>query len=301
MQKWQLTANNLTTCINWMWHIVFDNMYNHCIQLLCNAGSQKSMNCTQVSRIIFFYIYFLRAFIAMLLVEHSIICVCSLLSTLPFVYVPCWTLCHLCILLVEHSAICVCSLLNTLPFVYVPCWALCHLCMFLVEHSAICVCSLLNTLPFVYVPCWTLCHLSILLVETSLFVHALYLSLTYGRFHPELSGCITTLSVRNTGGCKLLCSNGHLDISRWNDSRTYNNFCSELDKLSWNKPGSVSHLCRKKCVNILITVILCNCIVFHICTVQIIMHRIPATVWIMKGKFCLTVWNPHNSDHTCSA
>ena len=32
--------------------------------------------------------------------------------------------------------------------------------------------------------------------------------------HPELSGCITTLSVCNTGGCKLLCSNGHLDRSR---------------------------------------------------------------------------------------
>ena len=32
--------------------------------------------------------------------------------------------------------------------------------------------------------------------------------------HPELSGCITTLTVRN-GGCKLLCSNGHLDRSRW--------------------------------------------------------------------------------------
>ena len=29
---------------------------------------------------------------------------------------------------------------------------------------------------------------------------------------PELSGCITTLKVR--GGCKLLCSNGHLDRSR---------------------------------------------------------------------------------------
>ena len=35
--------------------------------------------------------------------------------------------------------------------------------------------------------------------------------------NPELSGCITTLmpTVRNTGGCKLLCSNGHLDRSRW--------------------------------------------------------------------------------------
>ena len=33
--------------------------------------------------------------------------------------------------------------------------------------------------------------------------------------HPELSGCITTLSVCNTGGCKLLCNNGHLDRSRW--------------------------------------------------------------------------------------
>ena len=33
--------------------------------------------------------------------------------------------------------------------------------------------------------------------------------------HPELSGCITTLTVRNTGGCKLLCSNGHLDRPRW--------------------------------------------------------------------------------------
>ena len=33
--------------------------------------------------------------------------------------------------------------------------------------------------------------------------------------HPELSGCITTLTVRNTGGCELLCSNGHLDRSRW--------------------------------------------------------------------------------------
>ena len=31
--------------------------------------------------------------------------------------------------------------------------------------------------------------------------------------HPELSGCITTLTVCN--GCKLLCSNGHLDRSRW--------------------------------------------------------------------------------------
>ena len=31
--------------------------------------------------------------------------------------------------------------------------------------------------------------------------------------HPELSGCITTLTVRN-GGCKILCSNGHLDRSR---------------------------------------------------------------------------------------
>ena len=25
------------------------------------------------------------------------------------------------------------------------------------------------------------------------------------------------------------------------------------------------------------------------------------TVWIIKGKFCLTVWNPCNSDHTCPA
>ena len=33
-------------------------------------------------------------------------------------------------------------------------------------------------------------------------------------WHLELSGCITTLTVRN-GGCKLLCSNGHLDRSRW--------------------------------------------------------------------------------------
>ena len=32
--------------------------------------------------------------------------------------------------------------------------------------------------------------------------------------HPELSGCITTLIVRNTGGCKLWCSNRHLDRSR---------------------------------------------------------------------------------------
>ena len=32
--------------------------------------------------------------------------------------------------------------------------------------------------------------------------------------HPELSGCITTFTVRNIG-CKLLCSNGHLDRSRW--------------------------------------------------------------------------------------
>ena len=32
--------------------------------------------------------------------------------------------------------------------------------------------------------------------------------------HPELSGCITTLTVRNTAGCKLLCSNGYLDRSR---------------------------------------------------------------------------------------
>ena len=31
--------------------------------------------------------------------------------------------------------------------------------------------------------------------------------------HPELSGCITTLSVCR--GCKLLCSNGHLERSRW--------------------------------------------------------------------------------------
>ena len=36
----------------------------------------------------------------------------------------------------------------------------------------------------------------------------------HGLTHPELSGCITTLSVCN-GGCKLLCSNGHLDRSRW--------------------------------------------------------------------------------------
>ena len=38
-----------------------------------------------------------------------------------------------------------------------------------------------------------------------------------GDCHPELSGCITTLIVRNTevGGCKLWCSNGHLDRSRW--------------------------------------------------------------------------------------
>ena len=32
--------------------------------------------------------------------------------------------------------------------------------------------------------------------------------------HPELSGCITTLTDCNTGSCKLLCSNGHLDRSR---------------------------------------------------------------------------------------
>ena len=34
----------------------------------------------------------------------------------------------------------------------------------------------------------------------------------FGR--PELSGCITTLTICNTGGCKLLCSNGHLGRSR---------------------------------------------------------------------------------------
>ena len=33
--------------------------------------------------------------------------------------------------------------------------------------------------------------------------------------HPELSGCITTLTVVIHGGCKLLCCNGHIDRSRW--------------------------------------------------------------------------------------
>ena len=33
--------------------------------------------------------------------------------------------------------------------------------------------------------------------------------------HTELSGGISTLTVRNTGGSKLLCSSGHLDRSRW--------------------------------------------------------------------------------------
>ena len=36
----------------------------------------------------------------------------------------------------------------------------------------------------------------------------------YSKVHPELLGCISTLSVCNNGGCKLLCSNGHLDRSR---------------------------------------------------------------------------------------
>ena len=36
--------------------------------------------------------------------------------------------------------------------------------------------------------------------------------------HPELSGCITTLIVRNTGGCKLWCCNRHLDRSRCLDT-----------------------------------------------------------------------------------
>ena len=39
------------------------------------------------------------------------------------------------------------------------------------------------------------------------------LSLNQPALHPELSGCITTLIVRN-GGCKLWCSNRHLDRSR---------------------------------------------------------------------------------------
>ena len=33
--------------------------------------------------------------------------------------------------------------------------------------------------------------------------------------HPELSGDINTLTVHNTGGCKLLYSSGHHDRSRW--------------------------------------------------------------------------------------
>ena len=43
---------------------------------------------------------------------------------------------------------------------------------------------------------------------------------------PELSGCITTLTVRNTGGCKRLCSNGHLDRSRWQYSDVHYQFLS---------------------------------------------------------------------------
>ena len=45
--------------------------------------------------------------------------------------------------------------------------------------------------------------------------------------HPELSGCITNLTVCNTcGGCNLLCSNGHLDrsrcmLSRWHWTKSF--------------------------------------------------------------------------------
>ena len=33
--------------------------------------------------------------------------------------------------------------------------------------------------------------------------------------HPELSGCITTLKVRNTWRLQTLCSSGHLDVANW--------------------------------------------------------------------------------------
>ena len=148
----------------------------------------------------------------------------------------------------ENPTICVFSLLITLPF---------DMCIFLVEHSSVCVFSLLSTLPFVYAPCWTLFNLCILLVE-----------------HPTICVCslMNTLPLVYAPCWKLhyFCMLYIHHSTIWMIQEYV--FCSELGKLSRNRPDSIRHISSKKSVNIWNTVIPCNWIVIHIYSVQIIMY-----------------------------
>ena len=91
--------------------------------------------------------------------------------------------------------------------------------------------------------------------------------------HPEHSGGVTTLTVLIHGGCKLLCSNGHLDRSRW-----WNRIVNNSQKLTW-----------KQYVQMVVLQ----------CTISMISNNIQDTIFVCCSSFNVFPEENGSDGYTC--